>query len=97
MWVYGVIDPQRRPPSSLCFALIGPHRPSLREGAQSSVYSHTTVYIRLNGLTETNVMFDYVYGVLNQSGMTEKAHKLAHMLNDGLVNKAEIQLSMERS
>ena len=69
----------------------------MREGAQSSVYSHTTVYIRLNGLTETNVMFDYVYGVLNKSGMTEKAHNLAHMLNDGLVNKAEIQLSMERS
>ena len=55
------------------------------------------MYIRLNGLTETNVMFDYVYGVLNKSGMTEKAHNLAHMLNDGLVKKAEIQLSMERS
>ena len=81
------------------------HRPSLRERAQSSVCTpyhplHTvpsTAHIRLNGLTETNVMFDYVYGVLNKSGMTEKAHNLAHMLNDGLVNKAEIQLSMERS
>eukprot|EP00964_Phaeocystis_antarctica_P014750 scaffold8141_cov63-Phaeocystis_antarctica.AAC.4 len=62
--------------------------------------SHRTIHsahIRLNGLTDTNVMFDYVYGVLNKSGMTEKAHNLSHMLNDGLVNKAEIQLSMERS
>ena len=47
-------------------------------------------------------MFDYVYGVLNKSGMTEKAHNLAHMLNDysttaSSTSKAEIQLSMERS
>ena len=42
-------------------------------------------------------MFDYVYGVLGKSGMTDKAHNLAHMLNDGLVDKAQTNLSMERS
>ena len=43
------------------------------------------MYVKMRGLADANVMFDYVYGALQ--GMKDKAQVLAHLLEDDLVER----------
>ena len=45
------------------------------------------MYVKMRGLADANVMFDYAYGALQYEGMKDKAQVLAHLLEDDLVEK----------
>jgi len=48
------------------------------------------MYVKMRGLADANVMFDYVYGALQ--GMKDKAQVLAHLLEDDLVEKGDFSV-----
>ena len=48
----------------------------------------------MDSIAEAPVLFDYVYGVLGQSGVRDKAHNLAHMMESGLCDKANVELDL---
>lgn len=52
------------------------------------------VWIRMDSIAESPILFDYVYGVLGQSGVRDKAHNLAHMMESGLCDKANVELDL---
>ena len=67
--------------------------------APRSVFSHlgyddNNMYIKISGLADTHVMFDYVYGVLSKSGVGDRAHNLAHLMAGGLCDKAGVRLEL---
>ena len=45
------------------------------------------MYVKMRGLADANVMFDYAYGALQSEGVKDKAQVLAHLLEDDLVEK----------
>ena len=45
------------------------------------------MYVKMRGLADANVMFDYAYGALQYEGMKDKAQVLAHLLEDDLVER----------
>ena len=49
-----------------------------------------TMSVKMRGLADANVMFDYVYGALQ--GMKDKAQVLAHLLEDDLVEKGDFSV-----
>ena len=48
-------------------------------------WTEPSMYVKMRGLADANVLFDYVYGALQ--GMKDKAQVLAHLLEDDLVEK----------
>ena len=48
------------------------------------------MYVKMRGLADANVLFDYVYGALQ--GMKDKAQVLAHLLEDDLVEKGDFSV-----
>ena len=51
------------------------------------------MYVKMRGLADANVMFDYAYGALQYEGMKDKAQVLAHLLEDDLVEQGEFTLT----
>ena len=54
----------------------------------------TSVYLKIRGIANTHLLFDYVYGILAKSGVGDRAHNLAHMMASGLCDKAEVNLDL---
>ena len=54
----------------------------------------TNVYLKMGGITDSHILFDYVYGVLAKSGVSDRAHNLAHMMAGGLCDKADVTLDL---
>ena len=52
------------------------------------------MFIKIAGRADTHVMFDYVYGSLAKTGIGEHAHNLAHLLANGLCQKADVHLDI---
>ena len=51
-----------------------------------------TMSVKMRGLADANVMFDYAYGALQYEGMKDKAQVLAHLLEDDLVEKGDFSV-----
>ena len=54
----------------------------------------TSVYLKIRGIANTHLLFDYVYGILAKSGVGDRAHNLAHMMASGLCDKADVNLDL---
>ena len=51
------------------------------------------MYVKMRGLADANVMFDYAYGALQSGGVKDKAQILAHLLEDDLVKQGDFSLT----
>ena len=52
------------------------------------------MYLKIRGIANTHLLFDYVYGILAKSGVGDRAHNLAHMMASGLCDKADVNLDL---
>ena len=49
----------------------------------------STLSIKVIGLSDAAILFDYVYESLHKSNVSSNAHVLSHLINDGLLHKAQ--------
>ena len=54
----------------------------------------TNVYLKMSGIADSHILFLRAPVVLAKSGVSDRAHNLAHMMAGGLCDKADVTLDL---